>query len=257
MSIITLTTDWGLKDYYVANVKGYIYSHLSDVTIVDITHLIKPLDISEAAFIFKNSYNSFPSGTVHILSVDDQWTEKTPHVLVKHQGHYFIGADNGIFSLALEKEIPEKIIELDIQQDTDCWTFYARDIFANVACKIINGESIESMGSPKASLNAMNFSEPSILNDYILGNIIYIDNYQNAITNITEEYFKKHVGNKKFTIHIPPSDTVSKISKTYNDAQEDIVLMFSSTGYLEIALNRSSASSLLGLKLMTKIRIEF
>src|ERR1043166_9627398 len=111
MPIITLTTDLGSKDHYVGAIKGSIYSLLADVTIVDISHQIPTYNIQDAAYIIRNAYHTFPKGTIHIIGIRSEQTDLASHVIVLADGHYFIGADNGIFSLLLEKGF-EKAIEL-------------------------------------------------------------------------------------------------------------------------------------------------
>src|SRR5512133_2364165 len=99
MAIITLTSDWGLRDHYTGSVKGAILRQLPDAVIVDISHSIQPHNLNQAAFIVRNSYRNFPEGTIHIIGVIEEASIESPHTLVVHDGHYFIGADNGIFSM--------------------------------------------------------------------------------------------------------------------------------------------------------------
>ena len=101
MQIITLTTDLGIKDSYIASVKGAIYSQLQDIVLVDITNNINPFNIQQAAFVLRNCYKDFPDGTIHIISVDDELSIENEHLLVKSNDHYFIGSDNGLFPLLL------------------------------------------------------------------------------------------------------------------------------------------------------------
>ena len=113
MAIITLTTDLGTKDSYLASVKGSIYSQLEDAKIVDISNDIELFNIQQATFVLRNCFQSFPKGTVHIISVDDELSVENEHLVVKANGHYFIGTDNGIFSLLLTEMKAEKIIQLN------------------------------------------------------------------------------------------------------------------------------------------------
>ena len=101
MAIITLTSDWGYSDYYVAAVKGAILSQIPDAVIVDITHEITPFNVRQAGFVLKNCFRDFPKGTIHIIAVDTIETLDIPHVVVKADGQYFISADNGIFGQIL------------------------------------------------------------------------------------------------------------------------------------------------------------
>ena len=132
MEIITLTSDLGSKDSYLASVKGSIYSQLESAKIVDITHDITPFNIQQAAYVLRNCFKDFPKGTIHIISVDDELTIKNEHLAVKANNHYFIGADNGLFSLLLNEIKAEKIVRLNISQSTNCITFATKNIFLHV-----------------------------------------------------------------------------------------------------------------------------
>ena len=107
MSIITLTTDFGMKDYFVAAIKGAIYTDLPDAKIVDITHNISPFNITETAYIIKNAYTHFPKGSIHIIGVDSESNQENKHIAIQLDGHYFIGTDNGIISLLTVDIRPE------------------------------------------------------------------------------------------------------------------------------------------------------
>ena len=116
MQIITLTTDLGTKDSYVASIKGAIYSEISNVKIIDISNTIDPFNIHQAAYVLRSCYEDFPDGTIHIISVDDELTINNEHLVVKSNNHYFIGSDNGLFSILINKSIPEKINQLNLNQ---------------------------------------------------------------------------------------------------------------------------------------------
>ena len=103
MPIITLTSDWGYKDHYIGAVKGAILHRMPDATIVDISHSIPPFNVEHAAFVLKNCYHNYPEGTVHIIGVNTEESDKNPHTAIFIDGHYFIGADNGVFSAAYNK----------------------------------------------------------------------------------------------------------------------------------------------------------
>ena len=127
MAIITLTTDLGMKDHYVSAIKGTILSRIPQATIIDISHQIPTYNIQDAAYIIKNAYPNFPKSSIHIIGIKAEQTNQSSHVIVRSDGHFFIGADNGIFSF-LESPI-EKIIELPAALST----FPTRDIFAIAA----------------------------------------------------------------------------------------------------------------------------
>jgi hypothetical protein len=257
MAIITLTSDWGLKDHYLAAVKGAIYNQKPDAIIVDISHQIPSFDLNQAAFIIRNFYKNFPPGTIHILGINTEASIDTPHTVVFHDGHYFIGSDNGIFSLIFD-EIPDTIIELDIIQDSDYFTFSTRDVFVKVACHLAKGKPLSELGRHKETvLSKMSFN-PVIDGNLIKGKVIYVDSYENIFTNITESLFKSMTRGKKFIIQFrSASYRINKICRSYNDEVEgEMLALFSTSGHLEIAINRGKASSLLGLKIDQPVLIE-
>jgi S-adenosyl-L-methionine hydrolase (adenosine-forming) len=257
MPIITLTTDWGHKDHYLGAVKGAIYKLLPDARIVDICHEISPFDLNQAAFIIRNFYPEFPEGTIHILGLNTEASIESPHTVVFHKGHYFIGADNGIFSLVFD-EVPERILELEVMQDSDSFTFSTRDVFAKVACHLASGKPLEELGRPKKSVVQKMAFRPVFDGNLIKGKVIYIDTYENVFTNITQDFFNKHAKGKKFAILFRSAAyRINELSKSYKDVVEgEMLALFNSSGYLEIAINQGKASSLLGLKIDQPVIIE-
>jgi len=257
MPIITLTSDWGLNDHYAGAVRGAIYQQLPEATVVDLSHAIQPFNLNQAAFIIRNAYRDFPPGTIHIIGINSEASIETPHVLVVKDGHYFIGADNGIFSLVFEG-LPEQIIELEVMQDSDYFTFPSRDVFVKVAVHIARGEPVDQLGNPKKELVQKIAFKPVIDGNLIKGTVIYIDNYENAFTNITEDFFRSVVKGKKFVITFRSNAyRITEISKSYKDVVEgEMLALFSATHHLEIAINQGKASSLLGLKIDQSVLIE-
>lgn len=258
MPIITLTTDLGSTDFYVGSLKGAILSQVADVNIVDITHNVPLYNFSKAAFIVRNCYQDFPQGTIHIIGVSPEIDNETSHLAIYYNGHYFIGADNGMFSLIFDAA-PDKIVELTINQDTDKITFPTRDVFSKAACHIARGGTLEVLGRIKNELNIRTLFQATTVNSLIKGMIAYIDSYGNVHTNVSENLFKDFGKGRKFTIYLRSSSyEITKISKTYNETTEGgIVALFSTTGYIEVALNKGNANKLLGLEEMSPFTIEF
>lgn len=256
MAIITLTTDWGAKDHYAGAVKGRILQQMPEVTIVDISHQVPSFDILQAAFILKNAFHCFPKGSIHIIGVNTDASIKTPHVAVLYQDHYFVGADNGIFTLIFE-EAPEQIIELDIIQDSDYFTFSTRDVFVKAAVHIAQDHPFAKLGSPRPSVNQKLSFKPVTEGNVIKAKVIYVDAYENVFVNLSQDYFRKMVGKKDFLIEFRSSRyKISKLSRSYSDVPEgEMLALFSSSGYLEIAMNKGKASSLLGLKMDDPVRL--
>lgn len=258
MAIITLTSDWGYSDYYLPAVKAAIYSALPDANIVDISHNIELFDIRSAAFIVKNCYKSFPKGTVHILAVDTEESPDSPHILLKCNGHYFIGADNSIFSLIVDKDPYEAII-IDAPQDTPYYTFSTRDRFVKVAVMIVSGVDISNIGKIPYQIKEKLELRPTYTSTYIKGLVNYIDAYENLVTNIPKSLFEQVRAGRKFVIKAGMYK-IDKIREGYQDKgvqEADIVAVFGTHGFLEIAICKGRAASLLGMDVDSTVNISF
>lgn len=260
MAIITLTTDWGTKDHYLASVKGSLLKNITGTQIIDISHEILPFDIYQASFIFKNSYKNFPDNTIHILGINSDASIEQPHICIRHNNQYFIGSDNGVFSLIFGAQ-PDEIVEIDIIQDSDRYTFSTKDVFVKAAKHIAEGGKLSELGNIRDSINKLMSFEPVIEMDEstisIIGKVIYLDRYENAITNISEALFYEYAKNKNFDITFNSfSDELISISKSYLDVPpSEMCALFDSNSMLEISINQGNAGSLLGLKVDSRIRI--
>lgn len=256
MAIITLTSDLGLKDYYVSAVKGAIYSELPNAVIVDITHEVEPFDIFQASYVLRNSYVNFPPGSIHIIGINSQPDFNTPFIALYANGHYFIGADNGIFSLLFDIK-PEKIVTLTIKQTPGYLNFSIRDVFVKAACHIARGGTLEIIGTAKENFNERTIFRPVIEANSIRGTIIYIDTYGNAISNITRKLFTETGKGKDFVIDFVRY-SINNISVTYNDVAEgEIMAIFNSADYLELSVNKGKIARLLNIQLGDTITVRF
>jgi len=257
MGIITLTTDLGHKDFYQAALKGSIISLYPTVRLVDISHDIAPFNIQQAAFVLKNAYKYFPKDTVHLIGIDSVFNKDTRYLAVKHKGHYFVGADNGIFSLLFE-DVPEKAVELNIMQDLKFLHFPLTDIFAKAATHLAKGGTMEDIGDPVESLVKRVIIQPIIDGNTIRGSVIYIDSFQNVITNINKELFNQIQKNRDFELFFRRNESIKHLSWHYNEVPEgEKLCLFGISNHLEIAINKGNASGLLGLQVGDIIRIEF
>ncbi len=260
MAVITLTTDWGRKDHYLASVKGSLLTHIEDVQIIDISHDVLPFDIYQASFIFKNCYKNFPDGTIHIIGVNSDASIEEPHIAIYCNKQYFIGSDNGVFSLIFGQQELD-VVEIDILQESDNFTFSTKDVFVKAAQIIINDNSIKKLGPSRNKINRMMSFEPVVEFDddsiSIIGKVIYLDRYENAITNISKELFYTYAKNKNFDITFNTySEELTRISKSYLDVPpSEMCAIFDSNNMLEISINQGNAGSLLGLSLDSRIRI--
>jgi len=257
MAIITLTTDLGYKDFYQAALKGSIYSLMPNVNIIDVTHSISAFNIPQAAFVLKNAFHYFPKGTVHLIGIDSVYSDRTRYLAVQYRGHYFVGADNGIFSLMFEGH-PDEMVELNIMQDLKFLHFPLTDIFAKASCHIAGGGSLVDIGIPVTLLEDKVNLQPVIERDTIRGSVIYIDSFQNVITNISKDLFSRVQQNRAFTLFFRKNESISQLSWHYNEVPEgEKLCLFGISNHLEIAINKGNASGLLGLQLGDIVRVEF
>lgn len=258
MPIISLISDWGYRDHYVGAVKGTLARLLPGVDIIDITHEIAMHDIVHASFVLRNSYPYFPENSIHIIGVDADATLESPHVIVKIDKHFFIGTDNGIFSLISEKK-PDQIIQLDIYQESNYFTFPERDIFCKAAAEVARGTPLADLGQERGEIKLLQVFKPVINENRITAKVIHIDNYHNLITNLDYETFQKVRKGRNFQIHFYGGQfVVNHLSDTYSDVSEaSILAVFGSEGFLEIALNKGKALELLGMELDAPVIIDF
>lgn len=263
----------GDTDFYVAALKGKILSLHPEAKIVDISHKITPFNIAQGAFTLKNAAIEFPEKSIHILGISpeididiDRPEDGIYPILVQFKDQYFIGADNGQFALLFGQETPDQIIRLENhlsnQQDIN---FPIKNIFIPVATAIAKGENPENLGSPIQSVRQAFSFAPVIEENLIKGSIVHIDHYGNVLTNISKADFERVGKNNPFTIYFRTKDYfIEEISNAYGAVpQGEKVALFSSSGFLEIAINQGvrgmggGASELFGLHLNDVIRVEF
>src|ERR1700712_1268108 len=257
MAIITLTTDLGDKDIYQAALKGSILKLLPTVNIVDITNSVAAYNIQQAAFILKNSFYYFPEATVHLIGIDTVFNTETRYLAVKYRNHYFVGADNGIFSLMFDRD-PDEIVEINIMQDLKFLHFPLADIFVKAACHLAKGGSLTEIGLQVNDIEKKMNLQPVVEKNLIKGVVIYIDSFQNVITNITKEFFNSVQLGRKFVLNFKRNETINHLSWHYNEVPEgEKLCLFGISDHLEIAINKGNASGLLGLNLGDSVIIDF
>lgn len=283
MSIITLTTDYGLKDHFVGSLKGKILTEFPEATIIDISHDIDAFNIAETSYIIGAAYSSFPKGTVHLIGVDIERNRETQHIAMQWNDQYFICADNGVLSILTQKIIPQKIVAINIHDrlHSDATDL---DVFVKVSCHLAKGGLLNVIGKEITSIKDVTELQATVLDNQIKGNVIYIDHYGNVVTNISKNLFLETgkgrpyeitfgrtyelgpIRNKKIypikTILSKYSDIILDIYSV-KDREGEKLAIFNETGFLEIAVFRSnpktvgSASSLLGLNYYDTVIIEF
>ena len=258
MPIVTLTTDWGNRDYYLASFKGMLATHCPEARVVDISNEVDHFDILQASFILKNCYEKFPPGTVHYIGVRGNETRQKSNgfLLVECNGHYFIGFDNGVFSLTLD-DAEKKIFNTGISPGTPENEIIERII--EIISTLIKGVPAESFCAPADELIGVINTRPSFDQDTIRGAVIYIDSFQNIISNIPKSLFLEKAGNRSFSIVVRNHTCKFKrVYLHYSEAEAgEPVCLFNEKGLLELALNSANAAGLLGVKVLDNIRVEF
>ncbi len=255
MPIVTLTSDFGLKDYYVGLIKGALLSEDAQLNIVDISHNVEVYDIVQGAFILKNCFAAFPLGTVHIISINNYEAKKPVFLAVRYGGHYFIGPDNGVFSLLFDKIGEGDVYELDYEVSS---AFPIKDIFAKAVRHITGGMPFNEIGFPLDAIEERISFQPVISPVQIRGAVVHIDNYENVISNISRINFDRVADGRKFSVFYKRRNPILQLSNYYNDVPVgEPLCFFNSAGFLEIAINMGKAASLLGLKIEDSIQVDF
>lgn len=256
MPIITLTSDLGTKDFYSAIIKGTIISALPDVQIVDITHHVPDYDSLKAAEILRYTFHHFPPETIHCILINTSSINIEPVILVRYQGHYFIGPDNGIFSMLFD-EPPEIIIELHEKVVNDSLTFPFRDYYLPYLKNIILHKNIEKDSIVKSEVYTKLRPEAFVGSNQLSGNIWHIDKFGNAISNIRKNQFESALQKRTFILNIR-GNVADKIVKHYSDGPDGkMILLFNSMGLLEIAMKEGNASKLIGINRGDRITFNF
>jgi S-adenosyl-L-methionine hydrolase (adenosine-forming) len=255
MAIVTLLTDSGESDHYVAAIKARIISINPAIRIEDISHKIKPADIAHAAFVLRSVFRDFPKGTVHLVGVDSVGNRDDAYIALQLEDHYFVGCDNGLFGLISEHS-HQQLTELNTSS-TIHTTFPERDVFAPAAAKLASGDSISSIGKARTSFRKMIDRQVKATKKQITGTVIRVDRMGNLITNIRRETFEMLSKEKGFTIQFG-GEKFKKIHTNYNQAEQgECFILFNSLGLLEIGIYKGNASELLGLDYDSVINIIF
>jgi len=267
--LITITTDFGTEDAYVPAMRGTMLSICPDAQLVDITHEISPQDVMEAAFVLQSAVPYFPGGTVHLVVVDPGVGTDRRAVALRYGDHWFVGADNGLFPLAMDQRAPDAAVELDDpsfwRSETPSTTFHGRDIFAPAAAHLAAGTSVHDLGSPVDRLEPLHWAQPTVSAHTVQGRIVHVDHFGNCITNIRRSTLARALDRDTgppFPDAFPSmrayvgAQTVGRLEKTYGTVPEgDPLLLFGSTDLLEIGVNSGSAADLLSLQKGDSVKV--
>jgi S-adenosylmethionine hydrolase len=248
MPLLTLTSDIGQQDFLIGAVKGQLLQANPSFSLVDITHNLSPFNYPQSAYVCRNAIKNFPPGSFHLILVN-LFDEKPEHLLLaEHNGHFIGCADNGLLTMILE-EVPQKTVALALDKHQQKNTIYCAAVFARAFNELHNGKKIEAIGDAGVSIHVKNPLRPMSGKDYIEGQIIFIDNFENVIVNIHHDEFEEQRKSRNFKIVFKRDEVIDMISETYADVPEgEKLALFNAAGYLEIAINKGNAAGLLGLQ---------
>ncbi|MFX0097624.1 MAG: S-adenosyl-l-methionine hydroxide adenosyltransferase family protein [Candidatus Hodarchaeota archaeon] len=257
--IITLLTDFGTRDPYVAAMKGTILRICTDAKIVDISHEVPKFNIKHAAFLLLQTIEYFPEGTIHVVVVDPGVGTSRRRIIIETKKSFFIGPDNGVLIPAAEREGISQIIEIKSTKymlSEVSKTFEGRDVFAPVAAHLASGTPLESFGNPMKNVVKHPFPSSEVSKSGISGEVVHIDGFGNLITNINKNHLR--VKNIKFgeAITVSINDRTHKIPflRTYGDSSKgEYLAIIGSSGLLEISINQGNAANDLGVGVGVKI----
>ena len=253
MQLVTFTSDFGQDDYYEAALKGAMFSKVANLQIIDVSNNVEPYDIITAAFLVKNAYPNFPKGTIHIVSVDNYYDASSEFILLACEGQYFIAPNNGVLSM-IAKNRNYQAYKIKLPDSTQVLDY----VYANTVYYIANGLDFSEIATPVDQILERTSRAPVVNRDMIRGTIIHVDHYGNAITNIDRQIFDKVGQNRKFGLFYKPSEPISKLSKTYSDVGiGTVICFFNASSFLEIAVNKGKANTLLGLDRESIVQVVF
>ncbi len=244
--IVTLTSDFGLKDSYVAEMRAAILGICPDAILVDITHEIEKFNVRAGAFMLASAAPYFPDGAVHVAVVDPSVGSQRRPIVIETKHGFFVGPDNGLLLLAAEKlgvirsfEITSRRLMLPHVSST----FHGRDVFAPAAAHIVNGVNVEESGPQITDVLKPQFAQVTKSRDVIVGEVLHVDDFGNIITNIHGKdliIFRETLVQAEFSGNI----VLMKVSNTYSDVKlHDPLVLVGSHDYVEIALNQGNAAA--------------
>lgn len=248
MPIITLTSDIGLQDYLAGAIKGLLLQHCADAQVVDISHHISPFNLPQTTYICRSAFRYFPDGTFHLV-LNNLFDRKADYLLMaRYNNQYICCADNGLLTM-IAGEKPREVYRLALPPGEIKNTMNMVRVMAMAVAQVIKGAALEATGVPAQEIVVKNNLQPLTGEDYIEGQIIHIDNFENVVVNITREQFNEHRKDRKFAIFFRRDEMITQLSETYADVAEGQKLaLFNAAGYLEIAVNKGNAAGLFGLQ---------
>jgi len=248
MPLITLLTDFGTSDSYVAEMKGVLLDHCVQAVLVDVTHAVPPGDIRAAAYLLGRSWRRFPTGTVHLAVVDPGVGTSRSALALRIHGHCFVGPDNGLFTPVLRDAEVEAVV-LPVPAEASP-TFHGRDLFAPAAAVLACGAPLESLGEPLTTIPVrLTYTEPHYEGKSVVGQIVYVDRFGTLVTNLTPELVPSYA-----VLEVEGLE-IGRLRRTFGDVPTGgLVAYVGSGGAVEIGVRDGSAARRLGLVVGGRIR---
>lgn len=254
MTLVTLTTDLGEQDYYAGALKGAILREHPGVQLVDITHAIPSHDIVRGAFVLRNAFPHFPEGTIHLLHVHNFYAPDRQLLALRYQNHFFLGPDNGIFSLVFDRQ-PDQAFVLD---DRDAGPLSYQQTCARVISQLAKGAQLEELGQPIPAIAERIHLRPVVSASQIRGTVTHVDKFENVIVNVDRALFEQVRKERDFALYFKRHEPITTLSRQYCDVpMGEVLCLFNSAGYLEISIYMGKAASMLGLEVDDAVRIDF
>lgn len=255
MNIVTLTTDYGQDDYYVALLKGAISSRVKEAQYIDISHNIKAYDIVQGAFYLQNVIAKFPEKSIHIASVQSYASYQDAIIVFELDGQYFIGPNNGLFSLVFPNQNDLQVYQVTV--DRKVYPF-VEDVYAHAVASICHGLPLSDIGTLTDDFIIKIGIQPVKTSSQIRATIIHIDRFGNVIINLKKETFDNIRKGRRFKLYYKSKDPITHISKHYGTVSiGEVLCFFNSSAYLEIAINMGNAHELLSLRKHETVQIDF
>jgi hypothetical protein len=246
MPVITLTTDIGQQDYLVGAIKGQLLSANPVLHIHDITHYLSQSNYPQAAYVCSNAFKYFPDNTFHIIILNLFETNAQQLLIAKYKGQYIACPDNGILTM-IAGEKPKEIVSINISQQNTLLQ-YTQSIAIAIG-KLFSGSAFAEIGTLTTTINEKYPLRAMIGNNWMEGQILFIDQFENVVINITKEEFEEQRQNRNFKIVFKRDEVIETISNNYAAVFEgEKLAWFNSAGYLEIAMNKGNIAGLFGLQ---------
>lgn len=249
MPVVTLLTDFGASDSYVAEMKGVLLTDCPDAVLVDVTHAVPPGDVRAGAYLLGRAWHRFPSGTIHLAVVDPGVGTARSALAIRAHGHCFVGPDNGLFTPVL-RDAEVEIVVLPTPERA-APTFHGRDLFAPAAAALACGTPLEVLGQPLSGIpQRLTYTEPHYEGKSVVGEIVYVDRFGTLVTNLNTELFPSYAILEVEGLEIGP------LRRTFGDVPTGGLLAYvGSDGAVEIAVRDGSAARRLGMGVGGRIRV--